>query len=306
MCSGGRCDGNWTRVGSLTNSVVSLAIDPNNPSTIFAGAPHDARLFKSTDAGSTWIETFGIYPYSLMIDPTNTNTIVMGAFNDVEQSTNGGTTWKGVSCGGVASALAVAIDPGDPNVFYFAVEAGWGVYKWARSPAACSNLLPSVDASSLAVSPSSPGTLYVGATGSYGYTPGLYKTTDGGSHWTNVLASHSVTAVAIDPSNAAVAYVGTNVGLLESLDGGTSWIGPLSTVPSTAISSILVDKMQPNVVYLGTQDAGVLVSTDSGSSWSSMNHGFVDTTINIVALDPTDPSTLYAGTLVGVYRNVAR
>ena len=60
----------------------------------------------------------------------------------------------------------------------------------------------------------------------------LYKTTDGGAHWTS-LGAQAVSAgglpfvpfqvVAVDPGDAKTLYVGTSLGLYRSLDAGASW-----------------------------------------------------------------------------------
>src|SRR5207248_1272778 len=52
---------------------------------------------------------------------------------------------------------------------------------------------------------------------------GLYRTDDGGRHWTRLLEGE-VRAVAVDPSDERVVYAGTEpVRLYRSEDGGDSW-----------------------------------------------------------------------------------
>ena len=62
------------------NDVFALAIDPTNPSTLYAGT--NRGVFKSTDMGSTWAEinngltSFGVL--GLAVDPTNPSTLYAG------------------------------------------------------------------------------------------------------------------------------------------------------------------------------------------------------------------------------------
>src|SRR5439155_8024448 len=47
----------WTSIGPNELNISSLAVDPQNPSTIFAGTYNEGngvQVFKSTDAGVTW------------------------------------------------------------------------------------------------------------------------------------------------------------------------------------------------------------------------------------------------------------
>ena len=68
----------WFFSGSGLSSVMTacLAIDPVNPTTLYAGAapPYPRSVFKSTDAGATWVHInngLGSGITSIAIDPTN-------------------------------------------------------------------------------------------------------------------------------------------------------------------------------------------------------------------------------------------
>jgi hypothetical protein len=63
----------WSAANSgLTEKITSLAIDPQNPGTLYAGTL-DSGVFKTTDAGSTWSavnpELTNLHISSLVIDP---------------------------------------------------------------------------------------------------------------------------------------------------------------------------------------------------------------------------------------------
>src|SRR3989454_748999 len=85
--------------------------------------------------------------------------------------------------------------------------------------------------SALAVDPQTPTTLYAGTT-----SAGVFKSTDGGTHWRAVnagLGATTVRALAIDPQTASALYAATwGGGVFKSTDGGANWSG---------ISSGLID-----------------------------------------------------------------
>ncbi len=73
----------------------------------------------------------------------------------------------------------------------------------------------------IAVDPSSAGTVYVGARAT-----GVWKTTDGGAHWeplTDALPTVNIGAVAVDPTRPAYVYLAASPGFYRSTDGGHVW-----------------------------------------------------------------------------------
>ena len=82
----------------LTNKFVwSLAIDPANPTTLYAGT--SGGVFKSTDVGTSWTAVNtgrgNTIVFSLAIDPTDTATIYAGTqAAGVFKSGDGAATWQ--------------------------------------------------------------------------------------------------------------------------------------------------------------------------------------------------------------------
>jgi hypothetical protein len=121
------------RVGGPTSSqwdVLSLAINPVTPSTLYASAanlfvsPVVGRVYKSIDSGANWTNVStgiaGQDVRALFIDPNDAsgNTIYAGTGGSgadpggVFKSTNGGTTWNSISLGMPAdAATALAMPP---------------------------------------------------------------------------------------------------------------------------------------------------------------------------------------------------
>jgi photosystem II stability/assembly factor-like uncharacterized protein len=151
----------------------------------------------------------------------------------------------------------------------------------------------------LAVNPSSPNNVYLGAA-----QGGVWKTTDGGTTWTPLTDSQpslAVGSLAVDPSTCTAApaacqtiYVGTGeenfaidsyygAGVLKSMDGGTTWtqdntfkaLIPISSRSSgPRIGALAIHPVNRSILLAAVQgsgstlQSGVWRSTDGGMSWT--------------------------------------
>ncbi len=276
--------------------VTSLAIDPSNPATVYAGVTAGELtdgVFKSTDGGQSWTAVnFDLTPtsvFALVLDPASPATIYAGTFGKgVFKSSTGGQSWAAINSG-----LAAAVVP------------------------------------ALALDVSSPGTLYAG-TGN-----GVFKSTNSGQSWiaaNSGIRNALVTALAVDPTNPATVYAGTGIpggsgstGVFKTTDGGASWTAAHSDIPlvpapdgsfskgSSTVYSLGIDPASPDTLYSGTISGGVFKSIDGGRSWATANSGLASmltfpglTGVFVVplAIDPANPATIYVGTFgSGVFKS---
>jgi len=129
----------WTLTGPPSGTILALAIDPQNPATLYAAVSRDSvfpnsavtGVFKSTDGGATWGATGLTIPTSsLVIDPLTPTTLYAAGSSGVFKSADGGGTWSAVNSGLPTPSLVrhLAIDPQTPTTLY-ASRSSDGIYK---------------------------------------------------------------------------------------------------------------------------------------------------------------------------------
>ncbi|MCB0791723.1 MAG: PKD domain-containing protein [Flavobacteriales bacterium] len=291
----------WTELGPLSwtsmsynpgNGRINCVVeDPNDPGTIYLGAPAGG-LWRSTDDGQSWSALLDDLPpigvSGIAIDPTNSATLYIATGDGdggdtyalgVLKSTDGGVTWN-----------MTGLD-------------------WPQTITRTTRRL--------IMHPTDPQTLLC-ATNS-----GLWKTTDGGTTWTQ-RATGSFFDAEYKPGDPNIVYACTDR-FLRSTDGGDSFTQVTTGVPPEADvnrMAIAVTAVDPTMVYLlcGREDnsgyKGLYRSTDSGLTFSTRSTGpnifgyqqngsdnggqcWYDMAL---AADPTDADVIYAGG-VNVWRS---
>jgi len=267
-----------TSWGYLVNSPTdrgAVAIDPQNPSTVYAGFGWRGRsnqvysIDKSTDGGQSWTSA-GILFYTFEYD------------------------YLGVS--------DIWVNPSDSSMILVAV-AGWGtdgggVYKSTNGGAEWDRTR-NFWANTLAADPTSPELLYFGSE-RCGY---VFRSTDTGSNWTNISPDAppeecwvwEVRDIEVDSDSHV--YAATDEGL-QKWDG-SSWT-KLTDLPTDDLTALAIDRSTtPGTVYVGTGEDGVFVSQDGGSTWLPFNEGLGNLSITKLAISASQPKILYAGTAYG-------
>jgi photosystem II stability/assembly factor-like uncharacterized protein len=163
----------WEKLTSPTSpvNVDSLAIDPRNASTIYAGTWW--RAYKTTDSGKNWrlikngmIDDSDVFAIS--IDPDNPEHIVASACSGIYESRNGGELWAKIQ--GIPSQSRRTRDilqhPSIRGTVYAATTEGF----WMSSNGGKSWSLTtqrSLEINSIAVHPDAPNRVCIG-TNNYG------------------------------------------------------------------------------------------------------------------------------------------
>ena len=185
----------WTpRNEGVSPIVISLAIDPTAPTTLYAGTVEGAS--KTTDAGEHWIDiSTGLPPLtgtdvqSLSIDPTNPSilyTAVPGV--GVFKTTDAGATWHAASNGVPPQFLtAVAVDAVVTGTIYAATfdQGVFTTHDGGDSWAPTNDGLFNMNVRSLATE---PGRVYAGTYGSGTFAMAVASTTTSTSTSSTTLA----------------------------------------------------------------------------------------------------------------------
>ena len=218
--------------------------------------------------------------------------------------------------------------PGDPLV-YFAASASGGVWKSENGGLQWKPIFddqPDSSIGSIAVAPSNPSVVYVGAgeaniRGNVAAGHGIYKSTDGGKTWTHVWTQEGqIGTLVVHPANPDIAFAaalghafGPNPerGVYRTKDGGRTWQQVLKKDADTGASDVCFDPSNPNVLFAGLWQArrrpwemtsggpgsGLYMSRDGGDTWKQLTeHGLPEGIWGKVgvAVAPSDGRRVYA------------
>ncbi|HEX4823299.1 MAG TPA: hypothetical protein VFV19_03220 [Candidatus Polarisedimenticolaceae bacterium] len=287
----------WTLLGATpfaNTSVTKILVHPGNPNILwaangggiggflcFAGPAGTYGVWRSTDAGATWLHVLGSTQigsnaaiHDLAADPTNPNIIYAGAnHSGVWKTTNGGTTWTKLA-GGLPSSVgrvAVAVDPVTNTTVYATFEnASNGrhldTYKSTSSGTSWS----------VVTKPS-------GACQYWTFSdPCTYTGGTSGQCWYDLV-------LGVAPDHGV--WLG-GTGIWRSGDGGSTWG---AVCPQSVHADQHAVAFKGSEVWLGN-DGGVFTTTNNGGLWTSRNPGLqLAQFYPGGALDPQDGTRALAG-----------
>ena len=316
----------WSSNGPTDIPVISLAIHPSSPDTIYAGTVGNG-IYLSTDGGGSWasvstdIDT--LYVATIAINPQNPQIIYAGAVGGFEatgiyKTANGGTNWNHTVSGiENLDITSLAINPAHPDSVYAGVFADWitwlggGVYLTSNGAVTWSNLVSGMTpvhtlvVRDLVIDPIDPQIVYAGTIHEGPGHGGVFKSTDGGDNWSaknTGLESLYITCLAIDPNADSILYAcSRDTSIFKSTNGGDSWFYPTSLV-ITDITSIVIDPSNSQRIFLGTGNQGIYQSEDAGANWETINVGLGSLTINALDMVHISSTILYAATDNGVWQ----
>jgi photosystem II stability/assembly factor-like uncharacterized protein len=286
---------NWVNVSDCCldlGPVGALAVAPSDPKVVYAGTGEPFPrgdvftgdgVWKSIDAGKTWIHT-GLAETrvisNIVVDPKDAQHVYVGAMGHlfgpnpergVYESHDGGAHWQQVLFVDADTGTAdLVMDPNDPKTLYAAL---WQVQRL-------------------------PWNFTSGGPGS-----GIWKTSDGGAHWSNIglnpgmaagpLGRIGLSVPVTAPGRVYAVVEAQDGGLFRSDDGGAHWqhLYAKHDLNQRAwyFSRIYTDTKDADHLFV-TQAAGLMVSKDGGKTFKSQYATGGDH--HVLWIDPANPQTL--------------
>ena len=297
-----------------TGSVGAIAVAESDPNIIYAGmgegcirgnASHGDGVYKSVDAGKTWINVGLVNTRQigrLRIHPKNPDIVYVAALGHMSgtnpdrgvfKTTDGGKSWRKVLYkNDKAGAIDLILDPNNANVLYASI---WEVNRkpWTfESGGADSGLYKSTDGGEtwneitrnaglpkgmvgrigIAVSPANSERVWALVESEEG---GVFRSENAGKTWTKINEQRNLrqrawyyTHIFADPQKADTIYV-LNVGFSRSNDGGKTFTS--IATPHGDNHDLWIAPNDPNRM-IEANDGGVNVSFNGGRSWSAQSN----------------------------------
>lgn len=296
----------WRLIGPFRGGrAVAVSGVPGDPTTFYFGAVNGG-VWKTSDAGTVWTPIFDGQPVAsvgaLAVAPSDPNTIYVGTGesdirsslsfgNGVYKSTDAGRTWHHVGLEDTRHISRIVIDPQNAAIVYVAVLGH--VYGPSQQR-------------------------------------GIYKSIDGGSHWSRVLDQGSeigASDLAICSAHPQLLFAGTwntwrppwstyapidrpGGGLFRSQDAGASWSRLNGKgLPEGDWGRVGVDVAPDGrrvYALIQAKKSGLYRSDDGGDSWTLINDDPRLTSrawyFNSLTIDPSNADVLYIPN-VALYRS---
>jgi photosystem II stability/assembly factor-like uncharacterized protein len=259
-----------------SSSIGAVAVAPSNPDIVYIGTGEaDIRgniiqgdgAYKSTDGGKTWTH-IGLADTQVIakirVHPTNPDLVYVAAFGHhaapnaergIYRSKDGGKTWdKILFRDDKTGGNELIVDPSNPQVIYAAL---WQAYR-----------------NSWEMSSGGPGS-------------GVFKTTDGGDHWTEItrnpglpkgiLGKIGLSVSGADSNRVYMQMEAEEGGFFMSDDAGATWkkVTDRRDLRQRAFyyTRVYADPKVKDTVY--ELNVNFHKSTDAGKSWTTIRvpHG---------------------------------
>jgi len=255
-----------------SSAVGALTISPSDPNIIYVGTGQVAfrydilegdGVYKSVNCGETW-KNIGLketkHIGKILVDPNNSDRVLVAALGPVFGSSkdrglylteNGGETWKQtLFVNDSTGAVDLAYDPLHPEIIYAAM---WQMrmHPWLDY------YMPQV-----------------------GRGSGIYKSNDGGEHWTKLSINRlddvplgRIGLAVAEGSDGQIVYAviltnDNNKGLYRSNDGGKNWmlVNNSGILANTYFGRINLHPGNPDIIYVMGQS--IRRSTDGGKTFT--------------------------------------
>lgn len=257
------------------HEVESLAVDPGNPDTIYAGTWH--LPWKTTDGGKNWhnikkgvIDDSDVF--SIIIDPEKPRVIYASACSGIYKSESAGELFRKIQ-GIPATARRTRVllqDPARRETVYAGTTEG--LYKTTDAGRTFKRMTgPEVIVNDVFVDPTRPERVLLATD-----RGGVMISEDGGAHF--VLANRGISerkveALLLDPAHAGRIYAGvvndkTYGGVFVSDNGGAAWQQMADGLEGRDV--FVLARAADGTVLAGT-NSGVFGLAPGSTTWTQRN-----------------------------------
>ena len=324
----------WEHMGlAASEHIGKILVDPRDGNTVFVAAEGplwsaggERGLYRTEDGGATWEAVLTVDENTgvtdVEFDPVDPDIMYAATYerrrsvwallaggpgSGIHKSTDGGRTWRHVTTGlpnGDMGKIGIDVSPADRNVVYATIEAGpgeRGFYRstdraesWERRNSYISGGTGPHYYQEVEASPHDPDLVYQ-------MDVFVHVTRDGGATFAELgtgREKHSDNhAFWIDPANGAHILAGTDAGLYETFDEGTTW-RHFPNLPISQFYKLALDNSEPFYNILGgAQDLGTLHGPSRTLNMEGVRNRDWYAPLGAdgyaLAFDPTDPAIAF-------------
>jgi hypothetical protein len=309
----------WILVHQFDTRMYNLAIDPENPDIVYAGA--EDGLWRSINAGQDWQfvtpngRPFAV-PASAAIYTVEKMDNSPESCEDIEYaftwSLNGGADWQSSDLGCYSNVGSIVALNSQPNLIYvvvglkndiyprpfyndFLLRSQDGGHTWQSYPLDSDSYCPGC--AQILIDPQNPQHIYSSLDAFF------MSSLDGGQTWdinfnynlgVNCSFGCAIRMALSGSDIYAVPFTPQSEPAYRSLDGGKTWWQSINILPSGA-HALIGDVSRAGRLYAGLDGYGVYLSDDFAASWVDSNLGIQTTArLNALAVAPSNPAIIYA------------
>ncbi|PYI76473.1 MAG: hypothetical protein DMF01_04200 [Verrucomicrobia bacterium] len=297
---------------------VALAVDPNNPSVVYANAKPE-HFVVSTDSGQTWTPLFFLQedPVNVYFDSNRAPAFVgdRGIQRVVAPLNPRPTVVSKQGNLGNFLFYNVTLDPSDPRRGFGVSQDQLYLARFTGAPRWTYVEGTGAEVGKVLIDPQHPDVVY-NRSPPPPYGTFVRRSTDGGIHWlpisNGIDISEFSTALPSQAPNNAFALDENQPSRLvlggqrvwQTLDRGENWtaISPVlsPTGGPAVITAVAIAPSRPDTLYAATQDGLFFATFDGGASWLERNQGLPfgpDSGLTRdIAIDPTRPNRVFIQT----------
>lgn len=313
-------DGGATWSRKLSSSWKDIEFKPGDPTVVYAA--WTTLMYRSTNTGDNWtsvaLPSSAMNRFAIAVTPANPSYVYIlasksadNSFLGLYRSTDSGLTFTtqsttpnifgyqtdGLDAGKGQGSYDIAfnVSPTNADEVYIGGVNIWkstnGGVNWTNKTHWVYNTNPAAYVhADVHLFEFNGSNVYTGTDG------GFFKSTDGGTTWTDLSAGMNTTEyyrIASDPNSANLVYGGAQDNTITRYSGSNIWDSFLSGDGAEC----LVDRTNSNIVYSATQQGSLKRSSNAGVSWSSIKSNITETGawVTPYVMDPVSNTTLYAG-----------